>query len=75
MIKQNDWVLDYLKVNNVITQRTAYEYGITRLASRINDLRKDGHNIETVNKRVPTRWNNGITRIAEYHYKGEQNGA
>lgn len=67
---QTLWVLKYLSMHRKISQRIASEYGITRLASRINDLRKEGVDIETRLVTVNTRWNKGKTRVAEYYYKG-----
>lgn len=47
-MKQSDMILRHLKDYGSITQGEAFqEYGIMRLASRVNDLRKDGHNIVT----------------------------
>ena len=47
-MKQSDMILRHLKDYGSITQAEAMaEYGIMRLASRVNDLRKDGHNIVT----------------------------
>ena len=48
---QCERILRHLRDYGSITQKEAYaEYGITRLASRINDLKKKGFNItsETV---------------------------
>ncbi|MBQ7157761.1 MAG: helix-turn-helix domain-containing protein [Bacteroidaceae bacterium] len=43
---QREMILDHLKKFGGITQLTALrEYGIMRLASRISDLRKEGHSI------------------------------
>ena len=68
---QEKWVHDYLKVHGRINQRIATDFGITRLAARINDLRKEGVPIETHMTQVNTRWNNGKASIAIYIYKGE----
>jgi hypothetical protein len=66
---QNQWILENLK-KRPLTQIDALNgCGCFRLASRINDLRKAGHPIETKNKNLP----NGKT-VAEYHLKEKQNG-
>ena len=49
---QAERILDFIASNGAITQRDAYQMGIYRLASRINDLRNDGVDIETERKRV-----------------------
>lgn len=46
MNTQNQRLIKYLKENGSITQLEALnELGIFRLASRINDIKKEGHNI------------------------------
>jgi hypothetical protein len=41
-------ILDHLKKHKCIMPMEALNlYGVYRLASRINDLRADGHNIDT----------------------------
>ena len=45
---QNDRILRHLQDYGSITSMEAMaDYGIMRLASRVNDLRRDGHNIVT----------------------------
>lgn len=45
---QSERILRHLEDYQTITSAEAMqEYGIMRLASRVNDLRKDGHNIVT----------------------------
>jgi hypothetical protein len=45
---QNKMILDHLKKHKCIMPMEALNlYGVYRLASRINDLRAGGHNIET----------------------------
>ena len=64
---QKDRVLAYLEKHGTITQRQAYhELGIMRLASRINDLKNDGHDIRAVLIDVPGR--NGRARVARYSF-------
>ncbi len=58
---QNEMVLWHMTDMGAITPKTAFRYyGIMRLAARVRELRKQGHNIETqmVNRR-------GV-RYAEY---------
>ncbi len=53
---QNQIVLALLKAGKHITSMEAYEeYGITRLPSRICDLRKAGNNIGSINRTVINR--------------------
>lgn len=47
-ITQNEIVLKYMQENGYITTIQAFGYGITRLASRIHELRKKGYNIQSV---------------------------
>lgn len=49
---QAEKILEYIEQNGTITQRDAYKMGIYRLASRINEIRRDGANIKTERKRV-----------------------
>ena len=46
-------VYEYMKEHGSITSMQAFRLGITRLASRIHELRKDGFNIssETIKRR------------------------
>ena len=60
---QNDRILRHLEDYGSITQMDAIrDYGIMRLASRVNDLRREGHPIvtEVVTWKnrygEPTRW-------------------
>ena len=60
-------ILEHLKSGESITQMDALMlFGCFRLASRINELRDQGHDIETRTKRTTTG-----KQIAEYHMKGE----
>lgn len=46
---QKEEILNYLKKNKSINQLIAFnEFRCFRLASRINELRNDGHDIETI---------------------------
>lgn len=63
---QNERVLDYMKKVGPITQIEALsELGIMRLASRINDLKKQGYYIksEMVSKK---NYNGETIRFARY---------
>ena len=54
---QCDRIIRHLKDFGSITSREAVsEYGIMRLASRINDLRKAGYEIETETKTGKNRY-------------------
>lgn len=60
-------ILSHLKTGEPITQLEALNlFGCFRLASRINELRDCGYDIETRIKRTTTG-----KQIAEYHMKGE----
>ena len=48
MASQNQIILSELKMGKSLTAFDAIEYGCMRLAARICDLRKLGHNIKTV---------------------------
>lgn len=46
---QTDMILAHLQAGESITQRDAIgEYGIYRLAARVRELRKAGHDVQTV---------------------------
>lgn len=63
-------VLAYIKANGSITQRDALNaIGCSRLASRINDLRRDGHDIVTVMEEGRRR-DGTPTRYARYFMGG-----
>lgn len=46
------------------------KYGVTRLASRIYDLKKEGHEIVGYMKPVKTRY--GVTSVKQYKLKGKK---
>lgn len=51
MKTQNQMVLEHLKTHIGLTTYEAYEkYGITRLSSRIHDLREDGYPILAITR-------------------------
>lgn len=71
---QNEQVLDYMRRYGSITALDAIrDLGCMRLASRISDLKKEGHNIMAVKKAV-TRRDGTKAYIAEYKL-GAENGA
>lgn len=64
-MSNNDLVLEYIKQNGSITQRTAaVDLNVWRLSSVINRLRASGHDIVT----IPRTGENGA-RYAEYRMK------
>lgn len=53
---QNELILTLLKAGRHITSMEMFsDYGITRLPSRIRDLRQAGHNIGSVKRTVTNR--------------------
>jgi hypothetical protein len=69
---QNERVYDHLLAIGPLRPFTAWaELGVYRLASRINDLRKLGHKINTRKVEVLNRWGE-ISHIAEYSLEVEK---
>lgn len=65
---QCERILWHLRIYGSITSQEAVRlYGIMRLASRINDLRKRGYNIETVTETDANRYGEQ-TAFARYYY-------
>ena len=65
-LTQSEMLLRHLKERGPITSKEAMEhYGIMRAAARIEELRRDGHNISTEMITVPTRWGTS-TQVARY---------
>ena len=65
-MSQNDRLLRHLRAFGTIQPMTAWsQLGIYRLASRICELRKDGHNIEKRMVTLTNRWGEEV-RVAEY---------
>lgn len=63
---QRERVLDYIRKHGAITQFEATsELGILRLASRIHELKKQGHDICTDTATVVNRFNEKC-RVAMY---------
>jgi hypothetical protein len=68
---QAERVLFWLKSGQQLTQFEAIEsLGILRLASRIDELRQEGHRIETNWTTVRNRFGERC-RVASYSIKGE----
>lgn len=64
---QTDKIIHYLNRYGSITQRDALNLGVYRLASRINDMRRDGIPIKTDMRKVVNA--DGTTStIAVYSY-------
>ena len=69
-MSQADRVLQYLEDGNTITTLNAFkELGITRLAARVHELKRDGHNVKKNTISVTNRFNERCA-VAEY-YLGE----
>lgn len=63
-MKQTDWIISELQRGPVTAIDALEGCGCFRLAARINELRKEGHKIETEHRPLP----NGKV-IAAYHLK------
>ena len=62
---QKEAVLAYMRDNGAITSRDAFaELGVSRLAAVISQIKKDGVEVESENKRVKTRY--GETTVSRY---------
>jgi len=59
---QNDWILQSLKQAPLTALQALEGCGCFRLAARINDLRAQGHKINTVNLKLENN-----KTIAQYH--------
>jgi hypothetical protein len=65
-------IIDYMNEHGAITSLEAIQkLGITRLASRIADVKKKGYIIIDEWAEVPTR-NGGTTRVKRYRLAGEE---
>lgn len=62
---QCEKILNYIEEHGSITARQAYKLGIMRLASRISDLRREGHLIKTEDIKVKNR-DGSHSYIAKY---------
>ena len=73
-MSQKDMVLDYIREFGSITPIDAFrDLGVTRLAAKIFELKKDGHDIHTEREHGKNRFGQA-TRYARYSFgKGEDN--
>lgn len=72
-MNQCEMIVQYIRENGSITTLEAIrELGITRLASRIHDLREAGYCIEKENIKVHNRYGEAC-QVASYKFKGEGN--
>lgn len=60
-------ILKHLQKSPITSMEAFQNYGVTRLASRIYDLRKDGHDIIGYMMPVKTRY--GTTTVKQYRLK------
>lgn len=74
MVSQKQMVLDYIREFGSITPIDAIrDLGVTRLAAKVFELKKDGHSIDKVIETGKDRFGNR-TRYARYSFgKGEDN--
>lgn len=72
-MSQKDMVLDYIREFGSITPIDAFrDLGVTRLAAKIFELKKDGHDIHTEREHGKNRFGQA-TRYARYSFgKGEE---
>lgn len=70
---QCERIIDYLDSHTGITSKEAMEkLGVYRLASRINDLKKDGYEFDRVQREELNRYGEK-TKFTEYRLKGVTN--
>lgn len=70
---QCERIIDYLDSHTGITSKEAMEkLGVYRLASRINDLKKDGYEFDRVQREEFNRYGEK-TKFTEYRLKGVTN--
>lgn len=67
-------VIEYIEEHGGITQFDASAIGITRLPSRIFDLKSSGYSITFEWVTVPTRYGNKKTRVKRYMLEGQNAG-
>ena len=71
---QNEKILAYMKAGNRISPWVAMrEFNCMRLASRINDLKRMGHNIKTETVHTRSALNDPI-HYSEYWLEAENDG-
>jgi len=63
-------ILKHLQKSPITSMEAFQKYGVTRLASRIYDLKKEGHEIVGYMKPVKTRY--GTTSVKQYKLKGNK---
>ena len=67
-------ILDYMQEHGSITQLEALkDLGVFRLASRISELRKNGHQISSQMVKVENRYGE-TCRVKRYSLKGDVHG-
>lgn len=72
---QKQQVLNYIDMFGSITQLEAIrDLGIMRLASRVSDLKRDGHNIKKTMVKNKNRFGKTI-HYAKYEYEKENENA
>lgn len=70
-MSQAERVLQYLEDGNTITTLNAFkELGITRLAARVHELKRDGHNVKKNTISVTNRFDERCA-VAEYYLGGK----
>ena len=68
MVSQKQMVLDYIEEFGSITPIDAFrDLGVTRLAAKVFELKKDGHDIDKVIETSKNRFGNR-TRYARYSF-------
>lgn len=74
MVSQKKMVLDYIEEFGSITPIDAFrDLGVTRLAAKVFELKKEGHDIDKVIETGKNRFGNR-TQYARYSFgKGEDN--
>lgn len=68
---QNELILTWLKKAPIGPMEALNELGVYRLASRINELRKEGYEIETMRHTIVNRYGDEVS-VARYVLKGER---
>jgi uncharacterized protein YccT (UPF0319 family) len=68
---QNELVLSWLRKAPIGPMEALNELGVYRLASRINELRNDGHEIKTMRHTIVNRYGDEV-RVARYVLTGEK---
>lgn len=68
---QNELILTWLQKAPIGPMEALNELGVYRLASRINELRKAGYEIETMRHTVVNRYGDEV-KVARYILKGEK---